>query len=1316
MSKPEKYLGLLCGLLAGCTAVWGADRPVVDIGPNYLEPSGAYVTPHIAWANPRAGGPLRALFIGERKRMREAVELAQRLELDYACYGLEYYNFPLRSGYFRGGYYRDDEPGARETHLWRLLFTRPRYDLIVLGVLDWNKFPEYARAEILRQVSAGTGLIRMATGRGAETDGLLRAALAARWEETTPAVSGVPWQFLPVFAERRDHADLEREMLRISRHGAGIIVSIAGYESAAFQLVAPGFSIASMEGKVPEWWGRKTPAEKARYHELDMPFENVRLTDYEYYLAWMVKLMLFAARQPDPIRIFNPDAVERVSRADWQGLSFEVQSAQALPAAGLAAEWALRDRDGAVLRRGAAPLAAGFDGARAILKFDCAPPPAGQYFADLWIRRGERTLAFGSRALAVTGALGFAEAALAAPAFSVKAPVCGHCRLTGPAGAAGPLKLRFCQTDSLGRLVRVSAQAVAGPEVAFTLPPAADPLAIVQFLDLELWDGADLVDRRRLPFSYSDLQLDDGIRLTVWQRPETSYLSMRLHQRLYEIGFEASSHFKLQDSLRHDYFGMGEHSTFKVGRFEIAAWANLQFMPPVGRFADVTMELKDTNSVWLDHAGRERLLIKPGERHPCLNDPRYRELCRRRARAVVDHYAPYSARDFFFDQEPSFCQAWQRPAGDQELCFCVNCVNYFRDYLHRTYGGIARLNAEYETNYGDFDDIQPVRLAAAVQNPGLAPQWADFRLAMDESHAAFYQELTGIMRAVHPEIRTGVAAPIWFGLRSADAGDMWRMSRWQQLAFPYYHLAGQMNIDFALPDSLVSLGTLSGWGPAYSRSMQFTGLNPWRELFAGANLFDVYYGDTGGVVLAADLTLYRDFQHLMDQLLEIKGGVGQLFQLGRRDCGGVAVLYSPASVHYAALATGDVVARGAMDRKYRAWAALLLACNQPFRFVSHAELADGVMDGAQYRLLILPGVFALAPDEADRILRFARDGGAVLADLRPGVADGHCKPYRQAPLDELFGVRQETGLHWPAERPLVMPAGMGATGAVWLAASDAALQVAAGRPDAGWGGGVVVRHDYGRGRGLLLNMALDGFASSVTHEHHWPACVNTNALGIIPHARGWLDELGARRPVELVPAVTGVTGQVFADGGNRYVGLLPEMPEILINYAAGSAQPTPPLAVTAALGGDWHVYDVRRREYLGFTNHLALQLMPGRAMALACLPYRVTALDLTVPATARSGEPISYQAVLRVTGKPGRHVFAVNIQRPDGTCLRPYARAVVCEDGAYTGTWTPALNDLRGRYVIRVRDVASGMESAAEVELTGPDPLKSAHAITSSNL
>ena len=52
-------------------------------GPEFFELTRTVVTPHIPWAVPLAGGPVRVLVIAPRVYQRDTVELAQRLDLDY---------------------------------------------------------------------------------------------------------------------------------------------------------------------------------------------------------------------------------------------------------------------------------------------------------------------------------------------------------------------------------------------------------------------------------------------------------------------------------------------------------------------------------------------------------------------------------------------------------------------------------------------------------------------------------------------------------------------------------------------------------------------------------------------------------------------------------------------------------------------------------------------------------------------------------------------------------------------------------------------------------------------------------------------------------------------------------------------------------------------------------------------------------------------------------------------------------------------------------------------------------------------------------
>jgi len=131
-------------------------RPLYD--PTFFEPGEAVETPHIAWAKPWHQGPTRALFITHRDAMREVVELAQRMELEYRVLAMEK---------------RDQFAPGPEAKRWQLVrgnspeelaerlrgFLGERWDVVVLGNIKWDELPIDCRYLILKQVHEGTGLV-----------------------------------------------------------------------------------------------------------------------------------------------------------------------------------------------------------------------------------------------------------------------------------------------------------------------------------------------------------------------------------------------------------------------------------------------------------------------------------------------------------------------------------------------------------------------------------------------------------------------------------------------------------------------------------------------------------------------------------------------------------------------------------------------------------------------------------------------------------------------------------------------------------------------------------------------------------------------------------------------------------------------------------------------------------------------------------------------------------------------------------------------------------------------------------------------------
>ena len=108
----------------------------------FYEVSGAIETPHVAWAKPLAGGPVRALVLAPWGCHRHTVELGQRLDWDLTVATTAqrqhaWYEHDLPSYAWVSGLFQEEvEPDLRAK-------LQANYDVIVLGT-DWKALPLWA--------------------------------------------------------------------------------------------------------------------------------------------------------------------------------------------------------------------------------------------------------------------------------------------------------------------------------------------------------------------------------------------------------------------------------------------------------------------------------------------------------------------------------------------------------------------------------------------------------------------------------------------------------------------------------------------------------------------------------------------------------------------------------------------------------------------------------------------------------------------------------------------------------------------------------------------------------------------------------------------------------------------------------------------------------------------------------------------------------------------------------------------------------------------------------------------------------------------
>ena len=271
--------------------------------------------------------------------------------------------------------------------------------------------------------------------------------------------------------------------------------------------------------------------------------------------------------------------------------------------------------------------------------------------------------------------------------------------------------------------------------------------------------------------------------------------------------------------------------------------------------------------------------------------------------------------------------------------------------------------------------------------------------------------------------------------------------------------------------------------------------------------------------------------------------------------------------------------------------------NAAFRVISDRQLSQGILEGSAFKLLILPRAQALSPEELRAIKQFVNRGGVVLADLRPGVSDEHCKPYGKGALDGVFGVVQNTKRPELKEAVVEVPfSADGKPEPLCEALTDAALSVDRGEALGKAGDTpVMITHQYGKGRALLLNFSLDPyvqFKESIS-AMRIPYIRTINAPRLLQFFRHLRSELGSENGIRYVPELADLREYRFSSGGIDYLGLAQELPESVWKFAEGTAKPLKTRKTTVHLTKEAHIYDVMGGTYHGVSDRNTALIKPG---------------------------------------------------------------------------------------------------------------------------
>ncbi|GAA2070094.1 beta-galactosidase [Actinomadura alba] len=484
---------------------------------------------------------------------------------------------------------------------------------------------------------------------------------------------------------------------------------------------------------------------------------------------------------------------------------------------------------------------------------------------------------------------------------------------------------------------------------------------------------------------------------------------------------------------------------------------------------------------WLSHLHPEILPMRPdgtrlwpgARQHYCPSSPVYRDHAGRLVEEVARRYAGHPALLIWHIGNEYGCHTRQ--------CFCDVSAEDFRRWLRERYGEIGELNRAWSTTfwsqrYDDWAEIVPPRTTPTFANPA---QLLDFARFSDDAILACYLAERDIIRRHSPDVPvttnfTGLVHKPIDSYRWAAEQDVVSLDSYPDPYDPRAHVDAAFGYDlirsarsgqpWLLMEQAPSAvnwrernapkppGGMRLWSwQAVAQGADAVMFFQWRQAAGGAEKFHsamVPHGGTG-------TRTHREVRALGAEF----AGVAEL--AGTRVRADVALLHDWDNWR---AVEGDAHP-GVLDllETHRAH-------YEPL-FDAHVtcDVVPPTADLSAYRMVVVPNLYLMSAEVADRLTRYVADGGCLVVSFFSGIVDEcervHLGGY-PAPLREALGLRVDE--FWPL--PMGGTVGLDLAGArhsatvwsEWVEEEGARVVAAftegelAGRP-------AITRHEYGAG-------------------------------------------------------------------------------------------------------------------------------------------------------------------------------------------------------------------------------------------------------------
>lgn len=590
---------------------------------------------------------------------------------------------------------------------------------------------------------------------------------------------------------------------------------------------------------------------------------------------------------------------------------------------------------------------------------------------------------------------------------------------------------------------------------------------------------------------------------------------------------------------------------------------------------------------------RETLDPKFFVRKPCLSDPAVSAETRKRAQEIVRRYRDFSPFAYDIRDEPSITTS----ANPFDFCMSDFCLPRFRRWLSDLYGTLDALNAEWETDFASWEDVVPFMTWDAKERDrkghlNYAP-WADHRAFMDHVFAEAVREYGTYIRELDPQARVGLEGT---QMPHAFGGYNFPLLLKQLDWIEPYDIGNSREVVRSLRPDIPVISTV------FETDEHLISRRLWYLALHGDRGAVVWWSKTRIDWSKSDIPVSPAGRALRKPFVELTSGVVDLLIRAQRQSDSIAIHYSQPSIR------ADWIIESRPDgrtwiRRFSSYEAehnqLAAARNSfvklvedlgfQFDFVSSEQVEAGRLLDAGYRVFVMPRSYALSDAEAERIRRFVRAGGTVIADGVCGLYDEHCRARKRGALDDLFGV---AGHHYVCS-------GSGEPVSAGLKRLEPDLPPA--------------DRQVGRGRAVYLNLDVTPYQKLRLKPGPGDRAVRGLFRGLLPTDLTPAHSVTLAGSDEPVPAVE---VHRFLDGQREYLGVMrnPEfrMTEDLKAYGGNEALEAP-LDITVHFSRRAHVYDLRERRYVGEVSEVTTRLDPWSPRLYMLSPGRQDPFAVTSP-------------------------------------------------------------------------------------------------------